>query len=67
MIFKMTRPLEEFIINTEFITYTHLRINGEAFIYVIGKNEPIKIPQHEFRELEKELIKQNHKFLNETR
>lgn len=67
MIYKITRTWDEFLINTEFITYTHVKKNAEAFIYVIGKDEPIKVFEYEYREIEKELIKQNHKFLNEGR
>lgn len=69
MIYKITRTWDEYIINTEFITHTHLKKNDMAYIYVIGDDEPIKVFEHEYREIEKELIKLNHKFLyeNETR
>lgn len=67
MIYKITRSWDEYIINTEFITHTHLEKNSKAYIYVVGHDTPIQVYEHEFREIEKELIKLNHKFLNETR
>ena len=68
MIYKITRYNDEYIINTEFITHTHLSIkNDTAYIYVVGDDKPIEVYLNEYREIEKELIKLNHKFLNETR
>lgn len=65
MIYKITRDSYEFIINTDFITFAHFIKNKGASIYVIGKDAPIEFFESEYREIEKELIKQNHKFLYE--
>lgn len=67
MIYKINRGLHEFLINTDFITHTHFTQNGDASIYIVGKDAPIEIFESDYREIEKELIKQNHKFLNKTR
>ena len=68
MIYKITRYNDEYIINTEFITQTHLsKKNDMACIYVVGNDKPIEVFPSEYREIEKELIKLNHKFLDETR
>lgn len=68
MIYKITRYNDEYIINTEFITHTHLNKKiDEAYIYVVGNDDPVRVFLNEYREIEKELIKLNHKFLNEMR
>lgn len=65
MIYKITKDSYEFIINTDFITFAHFIKNESALIYVMGKDSPIVLFESEYREIEKELIKQNHKFLYE--
>lgn len=65
MIYIITRTWEEHIINTDFITYVKVNKNDSAYIYVVGKKEPIKVFECEYREIEKELIKQNHKLFYE--